>query len=96
MRTIAILALSLLPLAAFAQQQQSDAPPPNDPGASTPAPVPSVPPASAQTPGVAAPPERIAPTDRAGTRTDAGPANATPYSGAPVPEEGRATPGVGK
>ncbi len=95
MRPILLLAAALaLPWAAFAQ---TTAPPPpvSNPAAGpafTPAPVPSVPPGTPQTGAPTIPPEQIAPADRAGSHTpDAGPANATPFSGAPA----TITPGTG-
>jgi hypothetical protein len=87
MRSLFLIAALALPGTALAQAN-APAPTVSNPSAGpamTPAPVPSVPPATPQTGGISIPPEQIAPADRAGGRaSDAGPPNASPFSGAPT------------
>lgn len=80
--TIAAIAFAFVAMPALAQPAAMDAT--AKAPVTSPAPVPSVPPASAQTDGPAAPAEIMAPGGHPGAgAVDAGPSNATPFSGAP-------------
>ncbi len=88
--------VGLLALPALAQAQSVTPDATAKAPVTTPAPVPSIPPGTPQTGAPSVPAEIVAPAaPPGGAATDSGPANSSPFSGAPttlVPGAGRQSP----